>query len=150
MKFVISALMMSFVAVILAAQPKPSGDEFVQEIYDNASHELVTCSSYYRIARGAMKKAGHISGEAQMKEAGEQAILMAFKLATSGRSKDMARKVTLNRLKTEMELMKREIDYDFSNISLLFKYAGPCKMYIEDPMTLMEKWKIRIAKKYGK
>jgi len=151
MKLAISVLLISLVSITLSAQP--GEDEFVKEVLDNASHEIITCSSFYNIVAGALKRAGKQNEGVRLDTISSALLGYSRYLALqAGRSEEMASKVTLARMKIETERMTQEIDAHYSNISLLSsKYGKTCKkLFNQDPELLVEKWKQIITERHKK
>jgi len=126
----------------LAQKFDPDSEE--GKAFNNESSEFVTCSSFYGVLNEAAKRSeSEDAAELAVKSVhfSEEAFDYALLYAETTRSEELAMKVTLARLKLEIDDMKKEIEGDFSNTPILMaKYLEPCKEKMEHPTAVLEKW----------
>ncbi len=126
-------------------------DDVEKEIADNISHDYVECAAYFIIISEALMKANDKETSTQYKKMGEAAIEFAVTAAETGRTPEMAQKVTMARLTLSVQEMLKEIENDFSNTSILMnQYLSKCKEATENPEKMMEDWMKKILKKHLK
>ena len=109
--------------------------------FDNIATEFTTCASYFSIVSRALEDSSKKEGITKYEKAMQGALDYALIAAQEGRTSEMAQKVTLARFEMNLKEMIKEIDGNFSNISVLMnKYAYRCKAVMENPEAMMEEW----------
>lgn len=132
---------------LLALSAAPSPEEFQAEVADNISTEYIECAAFYALAALAVEKSG-VDGTAFQK-AFENATEAAMLTATTGRSPDMAKKVVAARFEMFSKGMMREIENNYSNLSILMvKHGDSCKSALEDMDATFKKWTDKTLEKY--
>lgn len=125
-------------------------NEITKEIANNVSDEFVTCAAFYLIAAEAVRRSSQPETASRYEELSDTASHYALSAANEGRTQEMAQKVTLARLELNIKSMKKDIDSDVSNISLLInKYGDRCKQVMNHPDKVIDDWKEKILRKYG-
>ena len=129
---------------ITSLSQKYDPDSKEGKAFDNESSEFVTCSGFYGVLGEAAKRSeGEDAAElaAESVHFSEEAFDYALFYAETTRSKELARKTTLARLKLEIDDMKKEIEGDYSNTPILIaKFLESCKEKMEKPTAVFEKW----------
>jgi hypothetical protein len=134
---------------LLALAAMPSAEEFEAEVSDNISTEYVECAAYYALTQMGIEKSGADGGPA--KKAYEVALERALLTAKTGRTDEMAVKVVTARFQVFSKAMMREIESNFSNMSLLMvKHADSCLTAMNDTDGLVKKWSDKVFEKYKK
>lgn len=98
---------------------------------DNLSHENIKCSAYYHLVAKALKETKTTQTNNKISKA---FAYKAFLLAKEdNRTEEMALKVTFARLNNEIEAIKKEIDNNLKNFSILiYKHKKYCeKLYLD-------------------
>ena len=109
-------------------------EEMLKAMSDNSSSEYISCAAYFSLVSGAVARPEEPELSSKYKQMYEAAINIGLTLAKDTRTVKMATKVTLSRFEIYLSKMKKTIDNNYSNISLLFsKYSEHCKMALEQP-----------------
>ena len=134
----------------LTAGDVPNADEIAKEIANNVSDEFVTCAAFYMISAEAVRRSSQPETASRYEELSDTASYYALSAANEGRTQEMAQKVTLARLELNIKSMKKDIDSDVSNISVLINnYGYQCKQVMENPEKVLDEWTEKIFRKYG-
>lgn len=132
--------------ILIAIIPTPLiAEEYTQkqqqalDAINDLSHEYTICASYFILQAGALKKYAKekAKNEAEVKSTLEtsdkymsyynNSFTYAATLAGFGRSSEMAINVAKSRFELELDSMKKQIDGDFSNMSILMnKHLDTC------------------------
>lgn len=143
--------LMYLMMLIILANPIYASDkdtDVKNAISDNISEEFLTCASYFSIVMRGLEKSGEKETAAKYQQAINGAIDYALIAAQEGRTSEMAQRVTLSRYELNLKDMTKEIDNNFSNISILTnKYAYRCKSVMEKPEAMMEDWANKIIER---
>ena len=125
-------------------------NEITKEIANNVSDEFVTCAAFYMISAEAVRRSSDPETASRYEELSDTALHYALNAANKGRTQEMAQKVTLARLELNIKSMKKDIDSDVSNISVLINnYGYQCKQVMENPEKVLDEWTEKIFRKYG-
>jgi hypothetical protein len=125
-------------------------EEIMKIINNNISHEYTTCAAYFTIVSEGLRRSSKYKEAEMYNKHRDMALQYALISASTGRSQEMAEKVTASRFELETKSLLAEIDNDISNISVLLnKYGSRCKFAMEDPEKVMEEWKEKILKRYN-
>lgn len=118
----------------------------IKRINDNVSHDYVTCAAYFAIISGALNASGEKESSDNYESIAKKAVSFAVIAAEEGRESEVAQKVTLSRLKLEMQGMKKEIYGDYSNMSILMsKHSEPCTEAMNNPEVVYNKWLTKLT-----
>lgn len=99
----------------------------------NLASDFAECCAYYIIAGEALRRNGNEVMALEALEASDRAYLYAIKYSSP--------KVAAARVRLAFDKQRKEMHYDFSNVSILIlKYEGMCKDAIESPETRLQYW----------
>jgi len=103
------------------------------DVMNNVAHEYARCSVFYTIIANAAR-AGERKGTADnLSATADSALQLSLLAAKVGRTNEMAEKVIASYLKLEFDGMRRLIDNDNRNISiLLVEHGDRCKWAVEN------------------
>ena len=111
-------------------------------IFTNLQHDYTNCYCYYKISEEGVKRTKtSLKDEAVKKlaEAAERSLMGAFKV---GEALNMKLEAMTARVKISLEIMKKEVDEDYVNISILIdKYGYMCRDLINDPKSRVDYWR---------
>lgn len=147
-----SVICFSAIAVVNLAfsQDRPSDTEILNEIMNNVSEEYVVCAAYYAMVASAVEDSGDEATANSYKQVYETTIALAFAAAQSGRSEEMAMKVTTARLNIHLDDMESEIENDYSNMSLLMvKHLKRCEWVVNHTDAFFQEWQDKIFSRYA-
>lgn len=123
------------------------------KLVNNASHDFVTCASFYTLLAQALRNSDFSDApELAIKqdEYREVALYYALTLAELTRTEKMAMKVTAARYEHELDSMQKEIEGNLSNMSILMiKHLESCKEKMENPAAFSKEWQDKILKELG-
>lgn len=140
MKKVCNAAIM-LLLFISTGYSQSSDKKMMDEIFNNVSHDYVTCACYFTIVSWTLENSGNFGTAKQYMKARGIAVDYAIQAAGTSRSPEMAQDVTLARINMGMKQMTTEIDQNYSNISLLSaKYGDFCTRAMKEPDSVMKKW----------
>lgn len=114
----------------------------LKNTYNNISHEYAYCASYFVLAVESLKSRGDSKDLIiSMQKAAELSTDAALNFSkAAGKSKETSIKLFKARYKMALDEMSKEINNDYSNMSILInKYNKKCEMMIKDPETA---WKL--------
>lgn len=147
-----STIFAAFLFVLMLSQPsfsQPSEKEVLTEIADNISYEYIECGVYFQIAGEGLKKAGNLEFAKKYDDLVDLCYLSAYQLIVKNREKSMADKVATSRVSMVNSSMRKEINNNYSNLSIISdKYLNRCIEIINDPSKMIKSWKSRIKSKY--
>ena len=99
----------------------------------NLASDYATCSAFYIIASEGLRRTGNDNTAEQSMQASGRAYEYAVQLSNQ--------KVTQSRIILSVEELRREMDHDFSNFSILInKYGELCKEILQSPENRMKYW----------
>ena len=111
-------------------------------IFTNLQHDYTNCYCYYKISEEGVKRTKtSLKDEAveKLAEAAERSLMGAFKV---GEALNMKQEAMTARVKLSLESMKKEVDEDYVNISILIdKYGYMCRDLINDPKSRVDYWR---------
>ncbi len=96
---------------------------------ENLAGHYAECSAYFTLAYHAVNNSGGDTTAAEgFSEVSDNAMFYSLLLASENREQDMAINVTHSRIEMYLKLMKREINNDNANFSILMnKHSFPCQ-----------------------
>ena len=111
-------------------------------IFTNLQHDYTNCYCYYKISEEGVKRTKtSLKDEAveKLAEAAERSLMSAFEV---GEALNMKLEAMTARVKISLEIMKKEVDEDYVNISILIdKYGYMCRDLINDPKSRVDYWR---------
>ena len=111
-------------------------------IFTNLQEDYTNCYCYYKISEEGVKRTKtSLKDEAVKKlaEAAERSLMGAFEV---GEALNMKLEAMTARVKLSLESMKKEVDEDYVNISILIdKYGYMCRDLINDPKSRVDYWR---------
>jgi hypothetical protein len=121
-------------SVSAQAPPRAGRDSATQRAFNNVAHENIICAAYYAAA-GACFARDRRPGDEQLLAQTEKAISQAVEMARLATQEAQMKKETVTaRFEMALTDLRREIDGNCSNISLIMrKYSLECKRLLEDP-----------------
>lgn len=133
--------LITLIILVAHAYASDSAIDVKNAAFNNISEEFVACASYFSIVSHALEKSAKKETSIEYEISMQTALDYALIAAQEGRTKEMAQKVTLARFEMHMKDMTKDIDGNFSNISILMnKYAYRCKAVMEKPEAMMKEW----------
>ncbi len=121
-----------------------------KDVANNISSEYATCAAYFLVVSAAFFRPGDNEIAARFKKSGNEALVIAIDSAGTGRTAEMAEKVTTARLQSFAKGMMSEIENDWSNISILTnQYAAQCKFAMNDSPRFMNGVADKVLQQYG-
>jgi len=104
--------------------------------FNEASYEMVICSSFYSVMNAALKNTeweGAGKAADDMNDLSLESLLYAYVFAKQTRTEEMAKKVTDSRFKIEYNNMHEEINNNYSNGSILMeKHLDNCTAALKE------------------
>ena len=111
-------------------------------IFTNLQEDYTNCYCYYKISEEGVKRTKtSLIDEAveKLAEAAERSLMGAFEV---GEALNMKLEAMTARVKMSLEIMKKEVDEDYVNISILIdKYGYFCRDLINDPKSRVDYWR---------
>ena len=108
---------------------------------DNISAVYAKCAAYFTIVRAGMNNSGYTEMAEAHRKLALDAMKRSLELASSSRTSEMAQRVVEARYSTHREAMLRDIDNDFSNISILLnKYGQECALALSNQSDFIRKY----------
>ena len=99
----------------------------------NLASDFAECSAYYIIAAEGLRRMAKEDLAQKALEASDTAYVYAIRFSNP--------KVTAARIRLAFDKQRKEMDHDFSNLSILIlKYEGMCKDALESPEKRLEYW----------
>jgi len=127
-----------------------SSKEIQNEIADNISSEFNECAAYFYITFGAMEKFGDVDTAKRFSNLSDRALGYGIESFMLSGTNEMAKEVSESRFKMNMKRMMKDINSNYSNLSILTKDYGERCMYImKKPTEMIIEWDRKIYKKYG-
>ena len=143
-------LVLTLCSIHLTEADLPTVDELLNDVMNNVSTDYVQCAAYYAHVASAVKNGGDQQTSDSYVNIYEEVITLAVVAAQTGRSEEMALKVTMARLNVVMDAMQSEIENNYSNLALLVdKYQGRCEFVVNNTEEFVEEWHEKINAKYG-
>jgi len=134
MKLLSLLVLAAFSLLSESTAAQPSFPPLTDDQRDNLAADYARCAAYFTYAQVGLRRSGQ-SELAQMSHAfGKNAMAYSVILSTTGRTQEMALKVAEARYKLGLESMGRNIENDFSNISVIVsKYGTKCTTAVTKP-----------------
>lgn len=111
-------------------------------IFTNLQQDYTNCYCYYKISEEGVKRSKTSQKDdavEKLAEAAERSLMGAFKV---GEELNMKLEAMTARVKLSLESMKKEVDEDYVNISILIdKYGYMCRDLINDPKSRVDYWR---------
>ena len=111
-------------------------------IFTNLQMDFTDCYSYYKISEEGVRRSKTSQKDdavEKLAEAAERSLMGAFEV---GEALNMKLEAMTARVKISLEIMKKEVDEDYVNISILIdKYGYMCRDLINDPKSRVDYWR---------
>jgi len=111
-------------------------------IFTNLQEDYTNCYCYYKISEEGVRRTKTSlkdGGVEKLAEAAERSLMGAFEV---GEALNMKLEAMTARVKMSLEIMKKEVDEDYVNISILIdKYGYLCRDLINDPKSRVDYWR---------
>jgi hypothetical protein len=127
------ALCLSVLALLPKAQAADALSVLTPDQRDSLSAGYAQCAAYFTITWKGLARSGEVELASTTRGFATVAMSNSYDLAVTSRSSAMARKVVGARFKLYGDGMLADIEYDFSNVSVLInKYGKNCAVSVSD------------------